>query len=106
VGSQASGRARWRSTQRLGYFDDLVFGKPPKVAHQLAIQSNQPQELLSRWRDMVGEYSCLKLICEKDRLYALDGLASQLRQARRGGHGSIQEHSDEGNDPWQYEASL
>lgn len=75
---------------------------PPKVAHNRALLAMAPVKLKERWHDLVSSYSCLALTYEKDRLYALDGLKSQFREASI----KAQNLQDQLSDPWLYQSGI
>lgn len=55
-----------------------------KMKHGKVISAGSIEAVASRWREMVGEYSGMKLTYESDRLPALSGLAKQIQNFRTG----------------------
>ena len=67
----------------------------PKMAHSLALQhSSDHRKLSQQWRYIVEEYSGLSLTFEKDKLYALEGVASQIRRSNYGVSGNYTHSPD------------
>ncbi|CRK14558.1 hypothetical protein BN1723_010390 [Verticillium longisporum] len=87
------GSMKWSNAQNMGgYINRPTSGDlPAKISHYAALHvgktsaklndRKRKEKLLSRWAEMVGEYTKRELTFPKDRLPALSGIAAEMADA-------------------------
>jgi hypothetical protein len=65
-----------------GQLTDLSLSVPPKIQHQIALESKDSSTVGGRWRRMMEEYASLNLTKPSDLLPALEGLRTQMQPLR------------------------
>jgi len=88
------GQLKWRGAQHMGSYVNASHGRedlPPKISHYAALEvgqrkkqidgSKRRHKLLSRWQDMVEEYTERRLSFATDRLPAFAGVAAEMVDA-------------------------
>ncbi|RYP82544.1 hypothetical protein DL769_001650 [Monosporascus sp. CRB-8-3] len=87
------GSMKWSNAQNMGsYINRNTSGElPPKISHYAAMHvgmttrqvddTKKKQKLLSRWEEMVAEYTKRELTFPSDRLPAFSGMASEMATA-------------------------
>lgn len=86
------GTLKWSDAEKMGrYMNRNTSGElPPKISHYAALHiggkrnlddTKRKQKLLSRWQDMVQEYTQRGLTFSTDRLPAFSGVAAEMMEA-------------------------